>query len=49
MRIPLGNKHGIKALTNIEIIEVQIGTDFVEEDIIRIFMDWGDVEQHCIK
>ncbi|PGU00842.1 mannose-1-phosphate guanylyltransferase [Bacillus cereus] len=49
LKIPLGYKHGIKALTDMEIIEVQIGTDLVEEDIVRIFMNWEDIEQHCIK
>lgn len=30
--------HAIRAITNLEFIEVQIGTELVEEDIIRLFM-----------
>lgn len=33
-------KHGIKAETEMEIIEVQIGNRLIEEDIIRIEMEW---------
>lgn len=33
-------KHGIKAVTELEIIEVQIGNKLVEEDIVRIEMEW---------
>jgi len=33
-------KHGIRAITDLEIIEVQIGTNLVEEDIIRLEMSW---------
>lgn len=33
-------KHGIKAITELEIIEVQIGDKLVEEDIIRFEMEW---------
>ncbi|MFS0555804.1 sugar phosphate nucleotidyltransferase [Brevibacillus sp. 179-C9.3 HS] len=47
LQIPVGSKHGIKAITDIEFIEVQTGTDLVEEDIVRIFMTWEEVEEHC--
>lgn len=47
LQITIGDKHGIKALTDLEFIEVQTGTDLVEEDIVRIFMTWEEVEQHC--
>lgn len=33
-------KHGIKALTQLEIIEVQIGDKLEEEDIVRINLEW---------
>jgi len=45
--IPVGAKHGIKAITDVEFIEVQAGSDLVEEDIVRIFMTWEEVEEHC--
>jgi len=49
LRIPVGAKHGVRARTNLEFIEVQSGTDLVEDDIVRIFMGWDDVEKHCTK
>lgn len=33
-------KHGIMAINELEIIEVQIGNNLVEEDIVRIDMEW---------
>jgi mannose-1-phosphate guanylyltransferase len=48
LTIPLGAKHGIKANTNLQFIEVQSGTDLVEDDIVRIFMTWEEVEKKCL-
>ena len=45
--IPVGVKHGLRAITDLELIEVQMGSNLVEEDIIRIFMTWEEVETHC--
>lgn len=45
--IPVGAKHGIKAITDLEIIEVQTGSELVEEDIVRIYMIWDEVRAHC--
>ncbi|MGZ0087184.1 sugar phosphate nucleotidyltransferase [Geobacillus icigianus] len=47
LEIPVGAKHGIKAMTDLELIEVQTGTPLIEEDIIRIYMSWDEVEQFC--
>lgn len=47
LNIPIGAKHGIKASTNLEFIEVQAGFDLVEDDIVRIFMTWKEVAMHC--
>lgn len=47
LHIPIGAKHGVRARTDLEFIEVQAGTDLVEGDIVRIFMTWDEVEQHC--
>lgn len=44
--IPVEAKHGIRAITDMEIIEVQTGSQLIEEDILRIFMNWQDVEDH---
>ncbi|SPF56389.1 Mannose-6-phosphate isomerase (Phosphomannose isomerase) mannose-1-phosphate guanylyl transferase (GDP-mannose pyrophosphorylase) (fragment) [Candidatus Desulfosporosinus infrequens] len=48
LHIPVGVKHGIKAESDIEFIEVQTGTDLYEEDIIRVFLTWEEVEKHCM-
>jgi mannose-1-phosphate guanylyltransferase len=45
--IPVEAKHGIKANTDLEFIEVQSGSPLIEEDIVRIFMTWEEVEEHC--
>lgn len=46
--IPEGAAHGIKAITDLEFIEVQSGSELIEEDIVRIFMTtWEEVEAHC--
>lgn len=47
LHIPVGAKHGVRAKTDLEFIEVQAGSDLVEDDIVRIFMSWGEVEKHC--
>lgn len=41
IRVDEGMKHGIKAVTELELIEVQIGSILDETDIIRIEMIWG--------
>ncbi|MBY0012607.1 sugar phosphate nucleotidyltransferase [Paenibacillus typhae] len=46
VRIPEGTKHAILALTDVEFIEVQSGSELVEEDNIRITLDWEDIELH---
>ncbi len=47
LEIPVGQRHGLKAVTDLEMIEVQTGTQLIEEDIVRIFMTWNEVEEHC--
>lgn len=47
LHIPVGSEHGIKALTDLEFIEVQTGACLVEEDILRIFMNWDEVASYC--
>ncbi|WNC13341.1 sugar phosphate nucleotidyltransferase [Brevibacillus brevis] len=48
LTIPVQAKHAIKALTDLEFIEVQTGQSLVEEDIIRIYMTWDEVEKNCV-
>ena len=47
LQISVGDKHGLKAVTDLEMIEVQTGTQLIEEDIVRVFMTWDEVEEHC--
>jgi len=47
LHIPVGAEHAIKAITDVEFIEVQTGSELTEEDIIRIYMNWQDIENHC--
>jgi len=47
LKIPVGAKHGIKAISDLEFIEVQAGNELVEEDIVRLFLNWEEVYAHC--
>ena len=47
LQISVGDKHGLKAVTDLEMIEVQTGTQLIEEDIVRVFMTWDEIEEHC--
>ncbi|WOV84516.1 sugar phosphate nucleotidyltransferase [Sporosarcina jeotgali] len=47
LQIPIEAAHGIKAITDLEFIEVQSGSKLIEEDIIRIYMKWDEVVTHC--
>lgn len=40
LKIAIGDKHGIRALEDTEIIEVQLGTELIEEDILRLALVW---------
>lgn len=43
LEIPIGAKHAIRAIEELEIIEVQMGSELVEEDITRIALGWIEV------
>jgi mannose-1-phosphate guanylyltransferase len=47
LRIPAQALHAIIAHTDLEFIEVQSGTELVEEDIIRISLEWEDIRINC--
>ncbi|SOC38447.1 sugar phosphate nucleotidyltransferase [Ureibacillus acetophenoni] len=47
LQIPLASKHAIKAITDMEIIEVQSGGSLIEEDIVRITLDWEETVEFC--
>lgn len=42
-KIPIASKHAIKAITDMEIVEVQTGYELVEEDVIRIENNWDEI------
>ncbi|SFS38987.1 sugar phosphate nucleotidyltransferase [Paenibacillus sp. 453mf] len=48
VRIPSKVLHSVKAKTDLEIIEVQMGTNLIEEDIVRVKTDWADIVAHCL-
>ncbi|MGG4497956.1 sugar phosphate nucleotidyltransferase [Brevibacillus reuszeri] len=43
LEIPVGAKHAIKAISDLDIIEVQMGSRLIEEDIVRLGMSWNDI------
>jgi mannose-1-phosphate guanylyltransferase len=45
VEIPVGVKHAVKAITDLEFIEVQTGNQLVEEDNHRVFLTWGEIEK----
>lgn len=47
VQIPPFSKHAIYAETETEFIEVQIGSPLVEEDIVRITLDWEETVGSC--
>lgn len=47
LEIQPGQKHAIKAVTDLEFIEVQSGSELIEEDIVRIYMQWNEIEEAC--
>ncbi|MED4039111.1 sugar phosphate nucleotidyltransferase [Niallia taxi] len=49
IQIPLATKHGIKAITDMEIIEVQSGSELIEEDIYRIEIDWDIIVNNEVR
>lgn len=40
LQIPARTKHGIKAVTDLELMEVVLGEDLTKEDVICAMMDW---------
>ncbi|APO44365.1 mannose-1-phosphate guanylyltransferase [Paenibacillus xylanexedens] len=41
--------HSVRAVTELEIIEVQIGSQLIEEDIVRVSTEWQDIVQTYMK
>jgi len=47
VQIPVQAKHSIRAETDLELIEVQSGSELTEEDIIRLNMIWEEIVELC--
>ncbi|WP_433708235.1 sugar phosphate nucleotidyltransferase [Paenibacillus illinoisensis] len=47
--IDRGMLHSVKALTELDIIEVQIGSQLIEEDIVRVATEWHDIVKTYLK
>jgi mannose-1-phosphate guanylyltransferase len=41
------SRHSLRAETEMDIIEVQTGTELIEEDIVRLAFDWNEIMQIC--
>ncbi|SDX12171.1 sugar phosphate nucleotidyltransferase [Paenibacillus sp. CF384] len=49
LMIPKENRHSLRAQADIEIIEIQTGSQLIEEDIVRLEHDWNEIMQLCTK
>jgi mannose-1-phosphate guanylyltransferase len=47
LQINQGDHHSLKAVSELEFIEVQSGQELIEEDIVRVFMKWEEIEEKC--
>lgn len=47
IEVPIGTKHAIRAITELEIIEVQSGVELVKEDTIRLELNWNKIVELC--
>ncbi|WP_148630536.1 sugar phosphate nucleotidyltransferase [Bacillus sp. E214] len=49
IHLPAGKKHGIKALSELEFVEVQTGAEISDEDFVRLCFEWDEVITHFTK
>lgn len=49
IHLPAGKKHGIKAVKDLEFIEVQTGFGISDEDFTRLYFEWEEVLAHFQK
>lgn len=47
LKIPQNTKHAVKANTNLEFMEIHIGTQIGDTDINRITFDWKEIIKNC--
>ncbi|WP_163854162.1 sugar phosphate nucleotidyltransferase [Paenibacillus elgii] len=48
IRIPAGTRHSIRALTDLELIEIQNGTGAFEENTVELCTTWTEIVRLCI-
>lgn len=46
--IPVGTKHAVRGTSDLEFIEVQSGSELIEEDITRLLMTWEEIQHVCL-
>lgn len=46
IQIKVGQLHALKAITNLQFIEVQSGNPLIQEDVEQILLDWDDISHH---
>lgn len=44
IRIPSGTKHAVRALSDIEFIEIQFGKSIADDDLNRITLEWNEID-----
>jgi mannose-1-phosphate guanylyltransferase len=47
VRIYAEQWHAIRAKTAMKLIEVQRGSELIETDIVRRYLDWAEITRHC--
>lgn len=46
-KINVGDKHAMRGATDLTMIEVQIGTNLIEDDIVRVEKNWDQILLMC--
>ncbi|MBP1950565.1 sugar phosphate nucleotidyltransferase [Virgibacillus litoralis] len=49
IHLPIGKAHGIRAISDLEFIEVQSGVGITDSDFTRLYFDWDEVLNHFQK
>ncbi|MCM3127711.1 sugar phosphate nucleotidyltransferase [Paenibacillus provencensis] len=49
LHIPSMTMHGIKAISDIELISVQTGDSAEDQDMVEVYTNWDEIVLHCIK
>lgn len=46
VRIPAGTPHSVRADSDMEWIEIQLGSRVGADDVIRLYYEWAEIERH---